>query len=82
MGPEINIDFVLALEKQIGECLGDAIQLKRARNLLNISTHVPPELLGQVFRWNVILGAFDGLRKGSYNFFLVYHHWLEIASNM
>ena len=42
---------------------------------------MPPELLGQVFRWNVILGAFDGLRKDSYNFLLVCHHWFEIASN-
>ena len=81
MGPEINIDFVLALEKQIGECLRDVIQLKRTGNLLNISTHVAPELLGQVFRWNVILGTFDGLRKGSYNFLLVCHRWFKIASN-
>jgi len=81
MGPEINIDSILALEKQIEEGLGDVIQLKRARNsLLNISTLMPPELLGQVFRWNVIPDYdFGELKKGSYNFLLVCRHWFEIA---
>ena len=83
MGPEINIDSILALETQIEEGAGDIIHLKRVRNsLLNISTHVPPEILGSVFRWNVIpKGNFGGLRKGSYNFLLVCHHWFEVASN-
>ena len=83
MGPEINIDSILALEKQIEEGIGDVTRLKRARNsLLNISTRVPPEILGHVFRWNVIpKGEFDGLRAGSYNFLLVCHHWFEVASN-
>ena len=82
MGPEINIDAILALEKQLEQGLGDVIQLKRARNsLLNISVRVPPEVLGQVFRWNVIpVGERDGLEKGSYNFLLVCHHWFEVAS--
>ena len=54
MGPEINIDSILVLEKRIEEGLGDVVQLKRTRNsLLNIYTRVPPELLGEVFRWNV-----------------------------
>jgi len=82
MAPEVNIDSILALEKQIEEGLGDVIQLKRARNsLLNISTLMPPELLGQVFRWNVIPDYdFGELEKGCYNFLLVCHHWFEIAS--
>ena len=82
MGPEANIGSIMALEKQIEEGLGDIIQLKRVRNsLLNISTRVPPEILGQVFHWNVIPeGVFDGLQKGSYNFLLVCHHWFEVAS--
>jgi len=82
MGPEINIDSILALEKQIEEGLGDVIQLKRSRNsLLNISTRVPPELLGQVFRWNAIpAGDCGEVRRGSYNFLLVCHHWFEVAS--
>ena len=75
MGPEINIDSILALEKQVKEGLGDIIQLKPARNsLVNISTLMPPELLGQVFRWNIIPdGDFGELKKGSYNFLLVCH---------
>ena len=82
MGPEINIDSILALEKQIDDGQGDVIQLKRTRNsLLNISARVPPELLGQVFRWNTIPGHdYGGLKKGSYNFLLVCHHWFEVAS--
>ena len=82
MGPEINIDSILALEKQIEDGLEDVIQLKRTRNsLLNISTLMPPELLGQVFRWNVIPDSDYGeLKMGSYNFLLVCHHWFEVAS--
>ena len=82
MGPETNIDSIMALEEQIKEGLGDVIQLKRARNsLLNISTLVPPELFGQVFHWNVIPDSdFGGLQQGSYNFLLVCHHWFEVAS--
>ena len=83
MGPETNIKSILALEKQIQEGTGDVIQLRRARNsLLNISAHVPPEILGHIFRWNVIReGDFGGLEKGSYNFLLVCHHWFQVASN-
>jgi len=82
MAPEANIDSILVLEKKIEEGLGDIIQLKRARNsLLNISTRVPPELLGQVFCWNAIpVGEYGELEKGSYNFLLVCHHWFEVAS--
>ena len=50
------------------------------RSLLNISTRVPPEILGFIFSWNVIPeGGFAGLQKGSYNFLLVCHHWSEVA---
>jgi len=90
MGREINIDLIRALEKQIDEGEGDEIKLKRARNsLLNISTRVPPEILGYIFGWNLIreadhslesLSHFAGLEKGSYNFLLVCHHWFEVAS--
>ena len=55
MGPEINMDSIRDLEEQIEGDAGDIIQLKRTRNsLFNISTHVPPEILGSVFRWNAI----------------------------
>ena len=81
-GPEINIDSILALEKRIEEGVGDVIRLTRTRNsLLNISTRVPPEVLGHISHWNVIPeGNFEGLRNGSYNFLFVCHHWFEVAS--
>ena len=83
VGPEINIDSILALGKRVEEGAENVIQLKRARNsLLNISARVPPEILGYIFRWNVIPeGEFDGLEKGSYNFLLVCHHWFQVASS-
>jgi len=84
MGPESNIDMIQALEKQIEEGEGDIIKLKRDRNsLLNISTRVPPEILGYIFGKNLVpeySWSFEGLRKGSYNFLLVCHHWFEVAS--
>ena len=79
---ETNIDSIRALDREITE-------LKRARNsLLNISTRVPPEILGSIFVWTLAREPsrslssphFDGLRKGSYNFLLVCHHWFEVAS--
>ena len=88
MGREANIRSIRALEKQIKEGDGDIIQLKRARNsLLNISTRVPPEILGKIFIWKLSrsecrsMKGFDGLQKGSYNFILVCHHWFEVASH-
>ena len=83
MGPEANIDLIRALEKQIEEGNGDPIKLKRDRNLLlNISAHVPPEILGNIFAQILVRkGTFDGLQKGSYSFLLVCHYWFEVASN-
>jgi len=85
MDRELNLDFILTLEKQIEECEGDEktiIRLKRSRNsLLNVSILLPPEMLGSIFHRNVIPdGDFGGLQKGSYNFLLVCHHWFEVAS--
>ena len=82
MDREINLDSILALEKQIVEHERATIRLKRARNsLLNVSTFLPPEILGKIFRWNVIPDEdFGGLPKDSYNFLLVCHHWFEVAS--
>ena len=90
MGREANIHSIKALEKQIEEGSGDIIKLKRARNsLLNISTRVPPEILGCILVWTLVRETgrllyspshFDGLQKGSYNFLLVCHHWFEVAS--
>ena len=83
MSWEINLDSILALDKQIAQQERALIQLKRIRNsLLNVSTLLPPEILGNIFRWNAIPdpGDFGGLPKGSYNFLLVCHHWFEVAS--
>ena len=81
MDRETNIDSIRALEEQIIEHERAAIKLKRARNsLLNVSKF-PPEVLGNIFRWNAIpKGDFDGLEEGSHNFLLVCHHWFEVAS--
>ena len=82
MDREINLDSIRALDKQIEEHEKAIIHLKRTRNsLLNVSTLLPPEILGNVFRWNVIPdGDFGGLSEDSYNFLLVCHHWFEVAS--
>ena len=82
MDREKNLDSILALEEQIREHERSIVQLKRARNsLLNVSTLLPPEILGNIFRWNVIPdGDFGGLPKASYNFLLVCHHWFQVAS--
>jgi hypothetical protein len=89
MGHEANIDAIRVLERHIEEGDGDTIQLKRVRNsLLNISARVPAEILGDVFFWSVFReedhslntdSHFTGVRKGSYNFLLVCHHWFEVA---
>jgi hypothetical protein len=81
MDREANLDSIRALEKQIQEHERTIIQLKRARNsLLNVSTLLPPEVLGSIFRWNVIPdGDFGGLPAASYNFLLVCHHWFQVA---
>ena len=86
MSREINIDHIRDLDKQIEEGAGDMVELKRARNsLLNISTIVPPEILGSIFRWNVTsetgLPPTHGFPEGTYNFLLVCHHWFEVASH-
>ena len=90
MGHEANIHSIRALDRQIAEGKGDVIKLKRARNsLLNISTRVPPEILGYIFVWSLAKEEclsldspllFEGIRKGSYAFLLVCHHWFEVAS--
>ena len=86
MGCEVNIDSIRDLERQIEEGKGDTIQLKRARNsLLNITIRVPPEILGFIFRWNVIpyegRPYFGGMPKGTHNFLLVCYRWFEVASH-
>jgi len=91
MGLEANLNSIRALEGRIESGDGDVIKLKRVRNsLLNISTRVPPEILGHIFIWSVFRkedhslqtrSHFERPRRGSYNFRLVCHHWSEVASN-
>ena len=92
MGKQTNIETIRALEKQIEEEEGDIIQLKRTRNsLLNISTRIPPEILGHIFFYTLVRQKcmmrlrgggphFDSIHPSSYNFLLVCHHWFEVAS--
>ncbi|KAF9643834.1 hypothetical protein BDM02DRAFT_3122884 [Thelephora ganbajun] len=79
-GGEVNIKSIRALEEQIQEHEMAIIELKRTRNsLLNVSK-LPPEVLGDIFHWNVALrDDFDELDKRSHNFLFVCHHWLEVA---
>ena len=90
MGIETNAELIRALEEQIAEGNGAAIELKRTRNsLLNISTRVPPEILGNIFVWAAAqerdlpfsATCFEGLKRGSYSFVLVCHHWFKVASD-
>ena len=81
MDRKTNIDSIRALEEQIRDHERAVIKLKRTRNsLLNVSKLLP-EVLGEIFHWNVTLkGDFDGLDKESHNFLLVCHRWFEVAS--
>ena len=86
MGREINEDRIHDLDEKIEEGAEDTIQLKRTRNsLLNISTRIPPEILGHIFRWRVTPDEDRpyprGLPKDSHNFRLVCHHWFEVAAH-
>lgn len=91
MGREINIEVIRALEKQVAEVSEGVIELKRTRNsLLNISVRLPPEILGYIFTWTIArqryyslhsTAHFGRLERGTYNFRLVCHYWLEVASN-
>ena len=85
MGREINEAQIRDLDKKIEGATEDTIPLKRRRNsLLNISTRVPPEILGRIFYWRVIPNEdrpyTRGLPEGSHNFRLVCHHWFEVAA--
>ncbi|KAF9645361.1 hypothetical protein BDM02DRAFT_3271756 [Thelephora ganbajun] len=86
MSREINIGSTLALDKQISETAAGIIQLKRFRNSLISIARIPPEILGYILYLSIVPmipqdgnPRFVGLRKGSYNFLLVCHHWYEIA---
>ena len=57
------------------------VKLKRARNSLLSVFRLPPEILGDIFRWNVHRQTnFSRLPEKSHNFLFVCHHWFEVAS--
>ena len=72
MNREINIDSIHVLEEQIREHEMATIKLKRTRNsLLNVS-RLPPEVIGNIFLWDVTPKSdFGGLDKRSHSFLLV-----------
>jgi len=78
----IATESVEALEEQTREHERAIIKLKRTRNsLLNISK-LPPEVLGNIFYWNVIPRShLWGWEDRSHTFLLVCHHWFEVASH-
>ena len=81
MDREIETDSIHVLEEQIRERERTAVKLKRARNLLLNVSKLPPEILGDIFRWNVTFKDYSvGLDERSHNFLLVCHHWFEVAS--
>ncbi|KAF9785006.1 hypothetical protein BJ322DRAFT_802415 [Thelephora terrestris] len=78
---ESNLKSIRDLEDQIREHEMAIVKLKRARNSFLSVSKLPPEILGDIFRWNVVLKAdFERLGEGSHNFLLVCHHWYEVAS--
>lgn len=82
MGRKINERRIVDLEDEIQRATGDTIPLKRARNsLLNISSRVPPEILGYIFYWRVLerhlLAKFQ---QSSHQFLLICHHWYLVVS--
>ena len=82
MDREANIDSIRALDEEIRERERALIKLKRTRNSLLNVFKLPPEVLGNIFRWNVTFkDDFDGLYEESHNFLLVCHHWFEVASS-
>ena len=80
MGPEANFIFIQALEEKIEEHERTIIKLKRACNSLLHVSILPHEVLGNIFRLNIVVEEpFGGLEEVSHNFLLVCHHWYEVA---
>ena len=69
------------MEEQTREHERAIIELKRTRNsLLNISK-LPPEVLGNIFRWNTApTSDFLAWVDRTHNFLFVCHHWFEVGS--
>lgn len=80
MGCERNFNSIQELEKEIRKHEMAMSKLKRARNsLLNI-TLIPPEILGGIFYWTMVLQQEQtASRKIPHNLLFICHHWLEVA---
>ena len=83
MNRERNLDSIRDFDKQITEHEVALARLKRTRNsLLNISTLIPPEILGNIFYWTTIPEQkYSASPKPSYNFLFVSRNWFEVASH-
>jgi len=83
MGRETNIHSIPALDERIKEITAELTRLKRSRNSLLSIARVPPEILGHIFRFNIVPEVGDGrfatVRGDAYNFLLVCHHRSEVA---
>ena len=80
LSSEISKESIQALEEQIRGRERAVVDLKRTRNSLLHVFKLPHEVLGNVFRWNVIFkDDFDGLGRESHNFLFVCHRWHEVA---
>ena len=74
---ELSLDLVCGMIRERQRVIAD---LKRTRNSLSNVSKLPPEVLGNIFCWNVCFkGDFDGLEERSHNFLLVCHRWHEVA---
>ena len=76
---EINPTSVCALEKQVE---GQEEISKRPRNSLLRIHRLPPEILGEIFHWNVnhmFKNEFPRFKRHSHNFMLVCRHWFNVA---
>ena len=83
MDRERNICSIRAIEKHVEEPKKTLFKLNHTRTpLSNISTLIPPEILGIIFCWAVILQRKQGTgwRRVSYNFLLVCRYWFDVAS--
>lgn len=81
MGHEHNLDSIQAVEKEIENHELVISKLKQASNSpLNISTLIPPEILGNIFYWTVDLQREHSTsQKIPHNLLFVCRHWFEVA---
>ena len=81
MGAKVDERRIRNLEMKIKAATGDSTELRIAWNsLLNISTHVPTEILALIFYWIVLERRhLPRIRPCLYYFLLVCQHWYQVA---